>query len=121
MIMSVITEYINALPEREKAVFQRYYDIAHKEITDLEDGWKYGIPTFLYKGQPIFGFASTKKHLSLYPYGNSTIDEFLKDDITPYVTGGGTLSFKVENPLPDKLVRDIVRVRRAYVELKLKK
>jgi uncharacterized protein YdhG (YjbR/CyaY superfamily) len=119
--MSAITEYINRLSDKEKSVFARYYDIVHEEIADIEDGWKYGIPTYMYKGQPIFGFAATKKHLSLYPYGNSTIDAFLKDEIAPYVTGGGTLSFSVDEPLPDALVRGIIHVRQAYVEEKLKK
>jgi uncharacterized protein YdhG (YjbR/CyaY superfamily) len=119
--MSGITDYIERLPDNERAVFLQYDALVREEIPDIEDGWKYGIPTYMYKSQPIFGFASTKKHLSLYPYGNSTIEAFLKDDIAPYVTGGGTLSFQADQPLPDTLVRDIIRVRRAYVEEKLKK
>lgn len=120
--MSVITEYIDKqLGTENIEKISRIYQIVHNEIDDTEDSWKYGIPTFLYKGLPIIGFAVTKKGVSIYPYGNATITPFLEKEIAPYVTGGGTLSFKSGVEIPDALVVRITQVRKAYIEEKLKK
>ena len=119
--MSVITDYIEKQVADKKAILEKIYEIAYAEVSPLEDGWKYGISTFIYKGQPLFGFAATQKGISVYPYGNSTIDELLHDEIAPYVTGGGTLSFPSGTPIPDILIARISQVRKTYIEEKLKK
>jgi len=119
--MSVIRDYIEKQPDPIQVLLEPIYTIVHSEVPDTTDGWKYGIPTFLYKDLPILGFAVTKKGISIYPYGNSTIDQFLHDEIAPYVTGGGTLSFPTGTPIPNELVAHIAQVRKAFVEEKLKK
>lgn len=119
--MSVITDYIEKQPPQAQAILQTIYTIAHNEVPETLDGWKYGIPTFLYKDQPLFGFATTKKGTSIYPYGNSTIEPLLHDEIAPYVTGGGTLSFPTGTAVPDSLVAHIAHVRKQFIEEKLKK
>jgi|GEM_PF-2106864 len=118
--MSVITDYIDKQTVPTQELLQPIYDVVHKEV-DVEDGWKYSIPTFLYKGKPILGFAKTLKGISIYPYGNSTIDSLLHDEIKPYVTGGGTLSFPTGTPIPNELVARIAQVRKAFVDDTLKK
>ena len=119
--MSVITDYIEKQSASSREILQNIYAIAHNEVPETLDGWKYGIPTFLYKDQPLFGFAATKKGTSIYPYGNSTIEPLLHDEIAPYVTGGGTLSFPTGTPIPDSLVTRIAHVRKQFIEEKLKK
>jgi len=119
--MSIITDYIEKQVESKKEILAHLYELVHEEVGTVEDGWKYGIPTFLYKDLPILGFAATQKGISIYPYGNSTVESLLHDEIAPYVTGGGTLSFPTGTPIPDTLVRHIAQVRQQFVEEKLKK
>jgi uncharacterized protein YdhG (YjbR/CyaY superfamily) len=120
--MSVITDYIAQLEDTNKqAQLQRVYQLVHDAIPEVQDGWKYGISTLLYKEKPILGFAATLKGISIYPYGNSTIAPLLEKEIAPYVTGGGTLSFRTGTAIPDELVQKITTVRKDYVEAQLKK
>ena len=120
--MSVITEYVDQLTDSHKRdQLRRIYELVHSVIPEVEDGWKYGISTFLYKEKPVLGFAATLKGISIYPYGNSTITPLLEEEIAPYVTGGGTLSFKTGTAIPDDLVTKIAMVRKEYVAAQLKK
>lgn len=118
--MSVATEYIDKTKPDEKLFFERLRAIVYEEAGTVEDVIKYGIPTYLYKGLPVLGFAANKKFLSIYPYGNSTIEPIL-DELAPFITGSGTLSFSSTNPIPDPLLRKIVQVKKIYIEEKLKK
>ena len=89
--MTVITDYIAQQTEAVQPLLKHIYDLVHEEVSETVDGWKYGISTLLYK------------------------------EIAPYVTGGGTLSFPTRTPIPDTLVQNIARVRKAYIEEHLKK
>lgn len=119
--MSIITEYIAQQEESKQATLQMIYDTVHEHVPTVEDGWKYGISTFIYKDKPILGFAATKTGISIYPYGNSTIEPLLKEEIAPYASGGGTLSFKTGVCIPQELVAKIATVRKAFIEENLKK
>lgn len=119
--MTVIESYIAQQNETVQPQLQRIYTIVRDELDDLADGWKYGISTFIHREKPILGFAATKKGISIYPYGNSTITPLLEDEIAPYVTGGGTLSFPTGTEIPEDLLRRICQVRKTYIDTTLKK
>jgi len=115
--MSVVTEYIDNTKPDEKRFFERLRVIVYEEIETVEDVIKYGVPTYLYKGLPVLGFAANKKFLSIYPYGNSTIEPLL-EELAPFITGGGTLSFSSTNPIPDPLLRKIVQIKKTLYRRK---
>lgn len=119
--MSAITDYIAQQEVSKQPTLQMIYDTVYQQVPEATDGWKYGISTFIYKEKPILGFAATKTGISIYPYGNSTIEPLLKEEIAPYVTGGGTLSFKTGVAIPQELVAKIATVRKAFIEENLKK
>jgi uncharacterized protein YdhG (YjbR/CyaY superfamily) len=55
-------------------------------------------------------FAAYKKHCSLFG-GNGSLTEEMKEELKAYKTSKGTIQFTVEKPLPDELVRHIVKFR----------
>jgi len=69
----------------------------------------YGIPMFKYRGM-LVGYAAFKKHCSLFPTGSGVLDRFEKE-LKGYRTSKGTIQFPSDKPLPDALVKKIVKAR----------
>ena len=51
-----------------------------------------------------------KNHCSLYPASGAVLDA-LGAELKPYLRGKATIRFQADKPLPDLLVRKIVKVR----------
>ena len=60
----------------------------------------------------LVGFGATSKHCAFYLMSSTTVDEF-QDDLKNYDTSTGTIRFLPDKPLPDKLVRKLVKARLA--------
>ena len=69
----------------------------------------YRIPMFKYKGM-LVGYAAFAKHCSLFPTGSGVIEMFAKE-LKGYKTSRGTIQFPADKPLPDALVKKIVKQR----------
>jgi uncharacterized protein YdhG (YjbR/CyaY superfamily) len=69
----------------------------------------YGIPMFKYNGM-LVGYAAFAKHCSFFPTGSGVIERFAKD-LKGYKTSKGTIQFPSDKPLPDALVKKIVKAR----------
>ena len=55
-------------------------------------------------------FSAFKNHCSFFP-ANSSLIAKLEKELKPYKTAKGTIQFTVERPLPDALVKKIVKAR----------
>jgi uncharacterized protein YdhG (YjbR/CyaY superfamily) len=62
------------------------------------------------RGQDDRGFAAFKDHLSYLPHSGSVLGE-LGEAVAGYRTTKGSLHFPVDQPLPDDLVRSLVRTK----------
>jgi len=80
--------------------------IVPKETTEVIS---YRIPMFKYKGM-LVGYAAFAKHCSLFPTGSGVIEKFAKE-LTGYRTSRGTIQFPSDKPLPDALLKKIVKQR----------
>lgn len=105
-----VDEYLANVPEPAagtlkhiRAVIQ---SIVPKEATEVIS---YGMPMFKYNGM-LVGYAAFKKHCSLFPTGSGVLDQFEKE-LKGYRTSKGTLQFPPDKPLPDALLRKIIRAR----------
>src|ERR1700722_15246048 len=81
--------------------------IIRDEIPDAEEVIKYGIPTYKYHGF-VASIAAFKKHCSFFP--GPTIRVF-SEELKGYKGLKGTIQFPPEKPLPEALVRAMVRAR----------
>jgi uncharacterized protein YdhG (YjbR/CyaY superfamily) len=103
-------EYLAGLPEPAKATLQHIRavirSVVPKETTEVIS---YRIPMFKYKGM-LVGYAAFAKHCSLFPTGSGVIEKFSKE-LKGYSTNKGTIRFPVDKPLPDALVKKIVKAR----------
>lgn len=103
-------EYLAEIPEPAHSTLQHVrkviWSVVPKETTEVIS---YGIPMFKYNGM-LVGYAAFKKHCSLFPTGSGVLDNFEKE-LKGYRTSKGTIQFPPDKPLPDALIKKIVKAR----------
>jgi uncharacterized protein YdhG (YjbR/CyaY superfamily) len=104
-----VDAYLDQLPEPQRALLERIRDIAWTEAPDAQEVIAYGIPTFKLSGNLVH-YAAFRNHMSFFP-GSTAHNEALKDELRGYKRAKGTIQFTLDKPLPDDLVRKIVRLR----------
>jgi uncharacterized protein YdhG (YjbR/CyaY superfamily) len=105
-----VEEYLAELPEPAGSTLRRLraviLSVVPKEATEVIS---YGMPMFKFNGM-LVGYAAFKKHCSLFPTGSGVLDRFEKE-LKGFRTSKGTIQFPPDEPLPDALVKKIVRAR----------
>ena len=105
-----VSEYLEATPEPARSTLKHIraviQSVVPKETTEVIS---YGMPMFKYNGM-LVGYAAFKKHCSLFPAGSSVLDRF-ENELESRRTSKGTIQFPPDKPLPDSLVKKIVRAR----------
>lgn len=104
-----IEEYLALQPKKVRETLENLRQIIRETASEAEEVISYGIPAFKYHGMLVY-FAAYKKHCSLFG-GNGSLTEQMKDELKDHKTSKGTIQFTVKKPLPDELVREIVRLR----------
>ncbi len=113
-----IDEYLAFQPEKVMEVLENLRQIIRETAPEAEEVISFGIPAFKYQGMLVY-FAAYKKHCSLFA-GNGALTEQMQEQLKAYKTSKGTIQFTIEKPLPDELVREIVKVRMKQNEEKMK-
>ena len=67
-------------------------------------------PTFRVSGSVIAGFAAFKNHLSFLPFSGSVLNQ-LPEELVGYDKTLSALHFRVDQPLPEPLVKELIDVR----------
>jgi uncharacterized protein YdhG (YjbR/CyaY superfamily) len=107
---AAVDDYIAAFPPDVQVKLRAVRAAIHEVIPEATEGISYGIPTFYVDGHYLVYLAGWKRHVSVYPV--PTGDDVLEADLAPYRTGKGTLQFPLGSPIPDGLIRRIVRALR---------
>ncbi len=100
-----IDEYLVTVPDDKRLALESLRQIIKEAAPEAEETISYMMPAFKYQGMLVY-FAAFKNHCSLFP-GASSVEHF-KEELKPYKTSKGTISFTVDNPLPTALVKKIV-------------
>jgi uncharacterized protein YdhG (YjbR/CyaY superfamily) len=116
--VKTIDEYLAYQPEKVMEVLENLRQIIRETAPEAEEVISYGIPAYKYQGMLVY-FAAYKKHCSLFA-GNGVLTEQMEEQLKAYKTSKGTIQFTVEKPLPDELVRKIVKIRMKQNEEKMK-
>ena len=107
-------EYLTGLDEPTRLAFVRIRDVALEVVPGAEQGKSYGMAALRHRGKPLLGFLAAKQHLSVFPFSTEVVDA-VRDRLPGFVLSKGTIRFTVDNPLPDDVTRDIVRLRAAEI------
>jgi uncharacterized protein YdhG (YjbR/CyaY superfamily) len=116
--VKTIDEYLAYQPEKVMEVLENLRQIIRETAPEAEEVISYGIPAYKYHGMLVY-FAAYKKHCSLFA-GNGALTEQMEEQLKAYKTSKGAIQFTVEKPLPDELVRKIVKIRMKQNEEKMK-
>lgn len=79
-------------------------------VSEAEDGTSYGMAALRYRRKPLLGFRTAKDHLSVFPFSPKVVDA-VRDRLAGFDLSKGTIRFTVARPLPDEVVREVVRLR----------
>ena len=82
--------------------------IIHKAAPQATEAIKYGMPTFIL-GKNLVHFAGNLNHIGFYPTPGPI--EHFAAALKPYVTSKGAIQFPIDQPLPERLIHDIVLFR----------
>ncbi len=115
---NTIEEYIQQFSAAQQKQLQKIRKVIAKAAPGAEETINYGMPTFKLNGNLVH-FAMAKKHIGFYP-APSAIEAFT-DKLSEYVTSKGAVQFPAEQPLPLKLIEEMVRFRVAENTTKTKK
>src|ERR1017187_8762738 len=104
-----VEDYLAGVPEPARSSLEQVRAAIRSVVpAEATEAISYGIPTFKYNG-PLVWFAAFSNHCSLFPSA-SVINAF-KEELKEYKISKGTIQFPVDKPLPDALVKKMVKMR----------
>jgi uncharacterized protein YdhG (YjbR/CyaY superfamily) len=103
-----VDEYIAGFPREVQEILQQIRTTIKQVAPDAEEAIKYGIPTFVLNGNLVH-FAAFKHHVGFYPTPSGI--EAFKDELSRYQSAKGSVQFPIDEPMPLRLIEEIVRFR----------
>lgn len=102
--------YISAFMPNVQAMLQQLRATIHAGVPDAEETIAYGMPAFRQRVNLVY-YAGYKNHIGFYP-SSAPIAHFA-DELKGYKTSKGAIQFPLDQPLPEKLIKRIVKWRLA--------
>ena len=104
-------EYIASCPEATHERLQEIREAVKQIAPEAKEKISYQIACFELNGKNLIHFAGWKKHISLYPIPAG--DEAFEQAVSKYADGKGTLKLPLDEPLPMKLVKQVIKLHLA--------
>jgi uncharacterized protein YdhG (YjbR/CyaY superfamily) len=110
-----VAEYIAAAPKDKRAALMKLRKTIKAAAPKATEGISYGMATFRHDGKPLLHFAYWKNHFALYGMGRGFIDAHAAE-LKAFDLSKGTVRVRADQPLPDRLVTQMVKARIAEIE-----
>ena|SRR5688572_17692592 len=115
---TTIDEYLATVSDKHRVALEKLRKTIRAAAPKAEECISYQIPTFKQNGM-LVSFGAWEKHCAFYP-GAKPI-ELHKDELKNFEVSKGTIRFQHDKPIPQVLVRKMVKERIAQNEGKLKR
>jgi uncharacterized protein YdhG (YjbR/CyaY superfamily) len=104
-----VEEYIESFPENIQTLLIRVRAIIQENAPEAMEEIAYGMPAYKYNGKPLVYFAAFSKHIGFYatPTGHKKFEK----ELSSYKQGKGSVQFPLDQPLPYKLIGEMVQFR----------
>jgi uncharacterized protein YdhG (YjbR/CyaY superfamily) len=103
-----VDDYLASVsPPEFRRALERLREVIRDEAPEAKESISYGMPAYNLHG-PLVYFGAFKNHCSLF--GAHTVGRFAPE-LVGHKTSKGTIQFTPDNPLPEDLVRRLVRAR----------
>lgn len=116
MPKSEIDKFFATVDEPKRSTLEEMRRRILEVVPDADQTIKYGMPAFLKDGWCFVCIAPFKNHINWSPYSSNVFVQ-LKDELAGYAVSKGSMQFAVDKPLPKALVKKLIRVRLAEIEL----
>lgn len=107
-------DYLAQLPAAQQKALQTLRKQILAAAPGSEEHFGYGLPGFKYNGHPMLYLGAAKNHVALY----GSVPVGFKDRLKDFTVSKGTIQFTPEKPLPAALVKDIVKMKMAEIEVR---
>ncbi len=104
-----VDEYLAGLSDDKRVALERLRKSIRSAAPKAEECISYQLPAFRQDGM-LVAFGATTKHCTFYLMSSSTVEAHA-DDLEGYPTSKGSIRFQPDEPLPDALVRKLVKAR----------
>jgi uncharacterized protein YdhG (YjbR/CyaY superfamily) len=103
-----VDEYISSFPSSTQKILRQVRATVKKAAPGAEETISYGMPAYRLNGILVY-FAGYEHHIGFYalPSGNLAF----KKELSKYKMGKGSIQFPINEPMPLKLITDIVKFR----------
>jgi uncharacterized protein YdhG (YjbR/CyaY superfamily) len=116
---SDVDNYLAAVPEKARETLSKLRNTIRSIVPNATEGISYQVPTFKYQGS-LVAYAALPKHCSFFVMSPAVMEAH-KDELKSYDTSKGTIRFPADKPLPESLVKKIVKARIAENEARASK
>ena len=103
-----IDEYIAGFPRDVQERLEQIRGAIRKAAPDAEEAIKYHLPTFILHGNLVH-FGAFTQHIGFYP--TPTGIEKFQEELAVYQGAKGSVQFPFDQPLPLRLIGQIVKFR----------
>ena len=104
-----VEAFIARHPQPVRETMEALRSIIRSEVPNAEEVISYQVPCFRY-GTMLVGYGAGRDHCSLYTM-NPTLVREMKTELAGLNVSGSTIRFSPGAPLPELLIRKIVRRR----------
>jgi len=103
-----VDAYIKTASKDSRAKLLRLRRIIKAAVPNAEEGISYRIPYYDYYG-PLVWFAAFKNHVGIFLRPPAIAEH--KHELKSYVTTKSAVHFPIDKPLPELLIRKLVKAR----------
>jgi uncharacterized protein YdhG (YjbR/CyaY superfamily) len=112
-----VAEYLSSVPAKQRAALQKLRRVIKAAAPGAVEGISYGILVCTYAGKPFAYFGAFKKHCTLFPAGYLSHLHGIYSELKGYELAPSGIHFTPEKPLPEALVRKIVKMKIKQIDM----
>lgn len=107
---ATVKDYLNSLEPEVRKTIQAVRKSIISSAKGIDEVISYNIPGYKIDGKAVVYIAGFKNHCSLYPMTKNLVNS-LGSKLDKFTIKGSTLQYEIGNPLPEKLVKLVVKER----------
>jgi uncharacterized protein YdhG (YjbR/CyaY superfamily) len=102
----MVDDYLDALQSEQLAIAKQMRAFVHKTIPNCIEGFNYKMPSYTYKGKPLFYFALYKQHIGVYAMPNT--HQLFTKHLAMYKQGKGSVQFPLDTTIPWQVLQNMI-------------